>query len=124
MRIKFFEMSELSGCIFKSVTKTIDEIIFTTDDGREFHLGHINECCEEVWLEDVVGDITDLENAIILVSEEVKNMDEPPPENRSVDDCYTWTYYNFRTLKGSVQVRFFGTSNGFYSETADLYEIL
>jgi hypothetical protein len=48
----------------------------------------------------------------MLVSREDTSVDGPEMK----DESYTWTFYNFATFKGFVTVRFYGSSNGYYSE--------
>jgi hypothetical protein len=109
-----------------------DLIRFWLDDGRIMRMEHKQDCCESVYIEDVVGDLQDLIGLPLIQAEEVTNnhaVHLPPanPEEEKEDDyssqeSCTWTYYNFATRKGHVQIRWYGTSNGYYSETADLTE--
>ena len=91
-----------------------------------YRLQHEQDCCEDVYVESIVGDLKCLENTPILVAEEVKSQDKTP-ENIQLpdyaDESYTWTFYKFVTLKGYVDVRFFGTSNGYYSESVELVKL-
>lgn len=97
-----------------NVDSDLIEFIFSDNTACEFF--HIQDCCECVDIEDVNGDWSDLLYTPLLVAEE-RECDFPPLYE--YEDSYTWTFYTFRSVKGSVDVRWYGTSNGYYSESVD-----
>lgn len=98
-----------------------DELTFTCDDGSVYRLYHEQGCCEDVHIEDIDGPLDVLIGSPITWAESVTNSDLPKKEEW--DDSYTWTFIKFGTVKGSVTIRFYGTSNGYYSEDADFAKI-
>lgn len=98
-----------------------DEITFATQCGRTFRMDHCQDCCESVVINDIEGDLNDLTGSPLVVSEEVSSDGEPPQDG--CDDSWTWTFYRLATVKGFVVIRWFGTSNGYYSESVDFNEI-
>jgi len=89
-----------------------DIMIFHARNGKKFTFYHRQDCCESVTIDDICGDINDLLNSPIIEAEEVSNADAPVLTSPS----YTWTFYRFATVKGSVTVKWLGMSNGYYSE--------
>jgi hypothetical protein len=113
-------INALKGKIFDSVT-TIDTYtgIRFKNKNETYLLCHQQECCEDVYLEEVCGDLEDLEGAEILQAEEASNPEDLP--GKPTDVSYTWTFYKFSTCKGYVTARFYGSSNGYYPESVELY---
>ena len=97
-----------------------DSIIFTTTDGVQYEMSHVQECCECVQIEDIDGDLQDLVGLPILQAEESTNCETPVPDGA---DSFMWTYYKLATIKGYVTIRWLGESNGSYSEGVDFERI-
>ena len=112
----------LEGKTLKDIkVKRNEEIIFTVDDGTKYKMFHDQCCCEHVYIEDICGDIKNLIGSPIVMAEEVSNYDMGKLDKW--DDSYTWTFYKFATVKGYVTIRWYGTSNGWYSESVDFIEL-
>ena len=120
MRVEF---SELQGLVCSEIKQSDTEVVFTTNKGV-YILRHDQDCCESVDLEDVCGDLDDLLNEPILLAEEVSYQGEDPIgfQHKKYAESWTWTFYKLSTNKGSVTLRWYGTSNGYYSERVDLYK--
>lgn len=114
-------MAELSELIGKTLTEVKnlgnEEIVFTTEDGDSYRLFHSQDCCEHVRVEDVIGDLNDLVGAPILSAEEATSDQNPAGVTKEYQDSFTWTFYKFATRKGYVDIRWYGESNGYYSES-------
>lgn len=129
-------MERLLGKTLESVTvnDSKNEIKFVTTDGETFVMWHEQDCCEGVYIEDITGDLNALIGSPILLSEEVSNPvfekqfidnftqkeDDYYPTNEQGDskpESHTWTFYKLATIKGYVHIRWYGESNGYYSES-------
>lgn len=125
MEVKF---EELKGKVFTNIERINDYgrdvLIFTCDDGVKYQMHHSQDCCESVYIDDICGDLTDLLNSEILLAEEVIHKDENPEGFvKEYQDYFTWTFYKLATIKGYVDIRWYGESNGYYSESVDLCKI-
>ena len=111
-------VSILLGKTIIDITNNNDEeIVFKTDDGQIYKMLHEQDCCESVFIEDIVGNLGDLLHSPVLMAEEVSQNDE------GAEESGTWTFYKFATLKGYVTIRWYGSSNGYYSESVDFIEL-
>jgi hypothetical protein len=95
-------------------SKSPDSIIFVFEDDSFAIMLHEQECCEHVYIEDICGNLSDLEGAILYSFEEATNYDEHACESG------TWTFYKIKSSKGYIDIRWYGESNGYYSEEAQV----
>lgn len=123
-------------------------LTFSADDGSEYQMLYYHDCCAGCSIEDICGDLDDLVGSTILLAEEVSSSEPDEQalvarkaefeaeKQRSIDagreyyyksfedfcrsryESETWTFYKLSTIKGSVTIRWYGSSNGYYSESA------
>ncbi len=111
---------ELLGRTLYKVTEDGDELRLYLSDTNYVRFYHSQSCCESVYIEDICGDLKDLVGAPLVEAEEVSDELYEAEHTPEYSESYTWTFYKFRTRKGSVTVRWFGSSNGYYSESVDV----
>lgn len=132
------EFSELKGKVLSKIEKIDnEELIFHLETGEKYKLYHSQDCCENVSIEDINGDLEDLIGTPILLAEEVnseefqKNFEESfkleegkedyewnykNEKGESKPESCTWTFYKLASKNGYVDIRWYGESNGYYSE--------
>jgi len=135
IKMKNKQVSELVGKTFTEVKRGSyngeEAIYFVNRD--VVYVMVAQEDWSNISIDDINGDLDDLVGSPILLAEEVSNKEfEKNFEDRfkkvkgrylkvdeagfSEPESYTWTFYKLATIKGYVDVRWFGTSNGYYAE--------
>lgn len=109
---------DLKGKTLQDIHATDDQIVFTLTDNTQYKLYHSQDCCEDVHIADINGELMDLIGSPILRAEE------------STSDCIEtdesieqWTFYKLATVNGYVDIRWIGESNGYYSVSVEFEEI-
>jgi len=126
------EFSDLVGKTIIEINKNDHdrELHFKTFDGRHYRMMHHQDCCESVCIEDICGNLEDLIGSPVVSAYESCSVNNNEcVEDAAVhlchgDDTFTWTFYNISTTKGSVTIRWYGSSNGYYSESVDFQEVV
>lgn len=110
------KFEQIQGMTITAVVyKEVNESLLIHLNTHVLEMIHHQDCCETVYLADVVGSFEDLIGYPLLeVSESIVDI-------ATEDSSSTASYYNFKTVKASVQLRWVGESNGYYSETVDCY---
>ncbi|MGI6124016.1 MAG: DUF7448 domain-containing protein [Acetivibrionales bacterium] len=122
-----FDEIPFSTLIGKTLTKIeVDdykkEMVFRCDDGTSYKLLHYQSCCESVSIEDIIGNLDDLIGSPIVMAEEIAGAEGERKDEW--DDSFTWTFYKLATVKGYVTIRWYGTSNGYYSESVSFEKVV
>jgi hypothetical protein len=102
-------LTEIIGKTLYMVQQQGDEVIFKCTDGTNFRMWHQQDGSELVTLEEITGDLAHLIGKPILAAEKRTTGD-----NQSCASIQ-WTFYCFRTAKGSVDMKWFGRAIGYYS---------
>jgi hypothetical protein len=129
------DVSLLLGLTLIRIERDLNDEVITfcaidTRDGgkpRRFKMWYEPDCCASCSIEDIAGDFDDLIGTPVLMAEEVSSSEPPKPrvgEDFYRDDSETWTFYKIATIKGGVTIRWYGSSNGYYSEVASFAEIV
>lgn len=123
--------SDLLGKVILNIHELSDKITFEVAKvnlgqpviRENYTMQHSQDCCESVYIESIDGNLKDLIGSPILLAEEVCSNEALEGHDVDADDSFTWTFYKLSTLKASVTIRWFGTSNGYYSESVDFFRL-
>jgi hypothetical protein len=118
----------LEAVPFETLTgKTISEIVgleigservtIICDDGYKIQMSYYADCCASCSVEDICGNAKDLIGKPLVMAEEVVSSKNPPGVKKEYQNSFTWSFYKLATNKGSVTIRWYGESNGYYSES-------
>jgi hypothetical protein len=109
-------MAQFSDLIGKQLTRidrgevdNNDALTFYCDDGSVYQMTHSQDCCESVSIEDITGDLDVLTLSPILKAEETSNRSDTEYGDEQ------WTFYHIGTVYHTVTIRWYGSSNGYYS---------
>jgi hypothetical protein len=115
----YADFSELLGKIIIKIESSGDgtDLHFYLSNGAIYQQYHDQDCCESVSIDDIEGDLDDLIGSRILQADESTNT------GNSNGESETWTFYKLATIKGYVTIKWYGTSNGYYSESVNFEKI-
>ncbi len=113
------DISELKDKIIKDICISVnnEQILFYCSNGDDYKMYHEQDCCESVTIEEIIGDLKD------LIGFEIIEAREDSSQGKTEEGSETWTFYNISTKKGFVTIRWYGESNGYYSEQVDFEKI-
>lgn len=145
------DFSVLKGKTLRLIENRGDELLFHTTDGETYRQIYYNDCCASCSVEEIHGNFDDLIGTPVLMAEEVSSREPdaalieerkaayeadvakygddfyssgPSPENGWAEDSETWTFYKAATIKGCVTIRWYGSSNGYYSESPTFERVI
>ncbi|ULH28705.1 hypothetical protein FH581_021890 [Leptospira weilii] len=97
-----------------------DRIDFHCSDGAVYTMFHYTESEEQVTIDDISGDLDVLIGSPITFVSISSSIEQGPKKTN--DESFTWTFYKLATINGFVDFRWYGESNGYYSESVDFQQ--
>lgn len=89
------------------------------DTGVELHFSHCQDCCEAVWLEDGLDELTELVGGGLITLH--KSRVDLSNTSQSSDNLHVATFYKLKTTGGYATLRFEGVSNGYYGVEVEVH---
>jgi hypothetical protein len=116
------EFSALVGEVLDAVDidREENQILLTTRSGRKFLVYHEQDCCETVAISGQDGSFDNLIGKPLI---EARDFGVDTSEE-AIDDSQTTTTLVFRVDDQTVISRWIGDSNGYYSESVDIAELI
>ena len=123
IRRRHVEFSDLVGEVLDAVDidREENQILLTTRSGRKFLVYHEQDCCETVAISDQDGNFDNLIGKPLI---EARDFAVDTGESESDYDSQTTTTLVFRVDDQTVVSRWIGDSNGYYSESVDIAELI
>jgi len=120
--LKMVDFNELVGEVLEAIDIDTeeDQILLTTQSGRQFLIHHYQDCCEKVVIVGQDGSFHRLIGKPIVEAREIA-IDTTGHDD---SESQTTTTLVFRVDNETVISRWVGDSNGYYSESVDISEIL
>jgi hypothetical protein len=123
IRRRHVEFSDLVGEVLDAVDidREENQILLTTRSGRKFLVYHEQDCCETVAISTQDGSFDNLIGKPIV---EARDFAVDTGESEGDYDSQTTTTLVFRVDDQTVISRWIGDSNGYYSESVDIAELI
>jgi hypothetical protein len=114
-------IEELKGKTLTLIESNSEEVVFTCATGERYRMFHSQDCCEGVTLESIDGDKDALIGEPIVIAKE----EFPEVTQKMISDHESVTLTNFTLATASAEVTFkwFGSSNGYYSESVEIVKL-
>lgn len=101
--------------------KNGSRVRFWCKDGFIIVMCHQQDYNEEVWIESVDSEenTSDIYTDCKWCKLEEEHLGKRKSPLNERDESYTWTFYKITTNRGYDTIRWYGASNGYYSESVD-----
>ena len=103
------DFSDIIGKKIADVQRSSDEIEFITECGERYKMYHSQDCCENVYIDAIDGNLDGLIGGV------VRDANVSTNDGSSGGNEVLWTYYRIRTENEFCHITWRGSSNGYYS---------